>query len=605
MAFSRSPRLRRALPLLGTLLLAGIVALAVALAYRWSEGREFARLGDAAAHQLDLYAAVLDIELGKQADLPSLIDADGEIDALLAAPDGVSRRADVNRRLTRFVARSGALLATAVDAHGRVLASSDWYRPDSSLDHVVANEPCVGDALAGREARRFAPDPRSGAPEVCFARPLLRDGATLGAVVVRVSLEPIEATWIDSAFRPESEKPLVVDAQGVVIMSSVPAWKSQPLTALMTHDRALANGAELVQMRPSAADVRGAQVVHEQPLARFGWRLLILASAGPVFRDARDAAWSAGAAAVSIAVIALLLLQRRRVIAQKLAARAALQRANDELEAKVWLRTNELEVSNRELRREVQEREHAEQVLRQAQEELVQAGKLALLGQLSAGISHELGQPLTALRALAENGRVFIERGRPLQAGENFAAITGLAERMGRITSQLKSFARKAPADSRSLPLLEALGNAEQLLAARLRADGIALQVEVPEALAVQCDGHRLEQVLVNLMANAADAMRGSAHKRITVSAFDTGVRVVVRVADSGPGIPPGLDERLFEPFFTTKPPGEGLGLGLVISSHIVREFGGALRSVPSSSGAVFEFDLARGEPCLTDSALH
>lgn len=592
---SHPPRsLRRAGPLWVGVALAAMVALAALLAYMLSERREFARLGDAAAHQLELYAAVLDEELGKQADLPSLLDADGEIDALLQGPEDSARRSDVNRRLTRFVARSGALWASVVDKGGRVVASSDWFRPGTRIDHVVANEPCVGDALGGQEARRFAADPATGAPEVCFARPLQHDGATLGAVLVRISLEPIEATWVDSAFRAESEKPLVVDAQGIVIMSSVPAWKRQTLNALMVSERHLDNGSELVGMRPSAADVRGPQVVNERPLARFGWRLLILSDARDVWRDARTAAWSAGSVAGCLGLGVLLWMQRRRVLAHKLATRAALERANDELEAKVRQRTAELERSNRELRREVQEREHAEQVLRQAQEELVQAGKLALLGQLSAGISHELGQPLTALRALAENGRLLLERQRPDQAGENFRSIGGLAERMGRITSQLKSFARKAPASSRALPLADAVSNAQLLLASRLQGERISLTVELPAEMGVECDGHRLEQVLVNLMANAADAMRGTEDKRLSVAAFESGDRVVVRVSDSGPGIPPALSERLFEPFFTTKPPGEGLGLGLVISSHIVREFGGTLRSVPSSGGAVFEFDVAK-----------
>ncbi len=593
MNFKRLPLYRRAVPLFGGMALLAWVALATVLAYLWAERREFARLDDAASHQLELYAAVLDVELGRQTDLPGLIDADGEIDALLQAPDAPPMRAAVNRRLTRFVARSGALWASVVDARGRVIASSDWYRTGTRMDHIAANEPCVGEALGGLDARRFAPDPATGAPEVCFARPLQRGGTTLGAVVLRISLEPIEATWVDSVFRSDSEKPLVVDAQGVVIVSSVPAWKLQPLTALMAQERSLGPGAELVRMRPSAADVRGLQVVHERPLARFGWRLMIVSSASDVWRDARSVAWGAAAAAAALGLALMLVMQRRRVIAQKLATRAALQRANDELEQKVQLRTAELETSNRELRREVLERQHAEQVLRQAQEELVQAGKLALLGQLSAGISHELGQPLTALRALADNGRLLLERGRTEAAQANFASITDLAERMGRITSQLKSFARKAQPTSRALPLVEAITNARQLLAARLRADHVDVQVQVPDDLHVQCDGHRLEQVLVNLMANATDAMRDSPKRQITVQAEITDDRVVVRVIDSGPGIPPALSGRLFEPFFTTKPPGEGLGLGLVISSHIVREFGGALRSVPSPSGAVFEFDLA------------
>jgi two-component system C4-dicarboxylate transport sensor histidine kinase DctB len=393
--------------------------------------------------------------------------------------------------------------------------------------------------------------------------------------------------------RPDSEKPIVVDARGIVIMSSVPGWKQRPLESLAVRERTLDNGSELVRMRANVPHTSALQVVNVRPLPRFGWQLLILSSADHVQRDARTAAWSAAAVAAGLWLLAVLLLQRRRVIAQKLAARVALQRANDELEAKVRLRTAELEASNRELRREVAEREHAEQVLRRAQEDLVQAGKLALLGQLSAGISHELGQPLTALRALAENGRLLIERGRSEMAAQNFASITGLAERMGRITSQLKSFARKAPAESRALPLVEAIANAQQLIAPRLRSEHVDVQVRVPPTLQVLCDGHRLEQVLLNLMANAVDAMRGSEHKHLEISAEPASDRVQVRVADTGPGIPPALIERLFEPFFTTKPPGEGLGLGLVISSHIVREFGGALRALPSPAGAVFEFDVA------------
>jgi two-component system C4-dicarboxylate transport sensor histidine kinase DctB len=125
----------------------------------------------------------------------------------------------------------------------------------------------------------------------------------------------------------------------------------------------------------------------------------------------------------------------------------------------------------------------------------------------------------------------------------------------------------------------------------------------VPPALHALCDGYRLEQVLVNLMANAADAMRNSSEKTLTIDAEAAADRVRVRVIDSGPGIPRAVAEHLFEPFFTTKPPGEGLGLGLVISSHIVQEFGGVLRSLDVASGAVFEFDIALVDEPLTAGA--
>ena len=592
----RLKAIRRAASFLIGLSTLALVALSASVAYAWAEKRAFVRLDDGVAHQLDLYAAVLEQELGNQADLPGMLDQDDQTVTLIDSPDNPGLRSALNRRLTRFVARSGALSASVVDAQGRALASSNWYRSDAHGDRKSPPEPCIVEGLgSGQPVQRFSPNLDTGAPEVCFARPVRRNGSTVGVVIVRISLQPIEATWIDSAFRAESEKPLIVDSRGIVILSSVPAWKQQALSALTQVQGQAGSDVALVRVPALKAAGMEMQVVHERPLPRLGWRLMILTNAKDVWREARTAAWSAGAIAASLGLLLLLLLQRRRVAVQKVVARAALQRAHDELETKVLQRTAQLEASNASLRHEVVERQHAEQVLRQAQEELVQAGKLALLGQLSAGISHELGQPLTALRALAQNGCLLLERDRPLQARDNFKAILGLAERMGRITSQLKSVARKAPPEVRSLPIVEAIDNARQILAARFSAEGVALVTEIAPGLAVRCDTYRLEQVLVNLMANALDAMRATETRLLTIAAAASGDRAVVRVSDSGPGIPLELAEHLFEPFFTTKAPGEGLGLGLVISSQIVREFGGTLRAVPSTSGAVFEFDVARG----------
>jgi C4-dicarboxylate-specific signal transduction histidine kinase len=592
----RLKAIRRAAPFLIGLGTLALVALAASLAYAWAEKRAFMRLDDGVGHQLDLYAAVLEQELSNQADLPGLLDQDDQTIALIDSPENAGLRASLNRRLTRFVARSRALSTSIVDTQGRALASSNWYRSDMRGDRKAALEPCIVEGLgSGQPVQRFAPNLDTGAPEVCFARPVRRDGSTVGVVIVRISLQPIEATWIDSAFRAESEKPLVVDSHGIVIMSSVPAWKQQPLSALTQPRSQAGSDVELVRVPALKAAGMEMQVVHERPLPRLGWRLMILTSAKDVWRDARTAAWTAGAIAASLGLLLLLLLQRRRVAVQKVIARAALQRAHDELETKVLQRTAQLEASNASLRHEVMERQHAEQVLRQAQEELVQAGRLALLGQLSAGISHELGQPLTALRALAQNGCLLLERDRPLQARDNFKAILGLAERMGRITSQLKSVARKAPSEVRSLPIIGAIDSARQILAARLSSEAVGLVTEIPPGLAARCDTYRLEQVLVNLMANAMDAMRATETRVLTITAEAHDDRALVRVSDSGPGIPRELNEHLFEPFFTTKAPGEGLGLGLVISSQIVREFGGTLRAVPSTSGAVFEFDVALG----------
>ena len=255
-------------------------------------------------------------------------------------------------------------------------------------------------------------------------------------------------------------------------------------------------------------------------------------------------------------------------------------------------RTSELRQINQELMREITEREKAEAVLRTAQEELVQAGKMALLGQMAAGVAHEINQPLMAMRALADNARVLLQRDRSDAAAENLESIAALTQRMGRITAQLKSFARKAPAAYERTDLALCVRNALALLDNRIRAERVDVHADVPPLLA-EAESNRLEQVLVNLLANSLDAMKQqSGPKVVTVRALAGEGRVVLRLADNGPGVAAQAAQRLFEPFFSTKPQGEGLGLGLAISASIVRDFGGALRLAPSREGAAFEIDL-------------
>lgn len=597
------------------LALLGAAAGSAWLAFAWSERSGYARLDDAVGRQLDLHAAVLENELGKHAYLPGLLQADNDIDALLRSDGNEAMREAVSRKLTRFNAQAGSLATFVMDSFGVVRAASDWYHPGTYYGQDLSTRPNFSTALRGEPVRFFQPSADRGAPEYYFAQPLLRHDRLLGLVVVRISLDPMESTWVDSAVRGDGQKTLIVDERGVVILSSEPSWKFKILPRLTREELArltsldaysgrmiapldfaiegaLEHGAQLVRVRLQPGLKPTTYVLHERPIPTLGWRLLSLSDVSDVWRTARVAAWGAAAFTACVGLFLLYQVQRRRVIAQKLATRAALQRANDELELKVQQRTAELQASNRELQHEILERKHAEDVLRQAQEELVQAGKLALLGQMSASISHEIGQPLTAMRALSENARLLLERQQPGEVAENLAAISDLVERMGRITQQLKSFARKAPATASAVKLESAVANACMLLQARIRQEGVEMRLDVPAGLQALCDGYRLEQVLVNLVANAIDAVREQPRKRIAVSAWMQGDRVLMRVADSGPGIPAAQRARLFEPFFTTKPAAEGLGLGLAISANIVHEFGGALRAVEVPEGAAFEFDL-------------
>ncbi len=295
---------------------------------------------------------------------------------------------------------------------------------------------------------------------------------------------------------------------------------------------------------------------------------------------------SAVAAAVCLAFGALLFLatERRRTLAE----------ANARLEQRVAQRTEALETLNADLRREVADRAAAEERLRRAQAELVQAGKLSALGQMSAGISHELNQPLMAIRSFAENAEAFLERGEPDRARGNLVRISDLARRMGRIIRNLRAFARQESEPPKRVDLVAVIEAALEISAARARQAGVTIRwTPPPGPVPVRGGEVRLQQVLLNLIGNAMDAMADSAEKRVEIGLSTGGGRVTLTVRDTGPGI--AEPDRIFDPFYSTKQVGaaEGMGLGLSISYGLVQSFGGAIRgSNHPDGGAVFEVAL-------------
>ena len=213
---------------------------------------------------------------------------------------------------------------------------------------------------------------------------------------------------------------------------------------------------------------------------------------------------------------------------------------------------------------------------------------------MSAGVVHELNQPLAAMRTLSDNASVLLERGRLDDARGNLQRIAILTDRLGGLTRQLKVFAHKSSRPTQRVALKKVVHDALLVVDSRLRELGVAVTLDIePESLSCMADEARLEQVLVNLFGNAADAMSAAAERQLGVRAIQDGERMRVVIADSGSGIDPQVLPQLFEPFVTTKPAGKGLGLGLMICAHIVREFGGRLSARNlEPSGAEFVIDL-------------
>jgi len=609
------PRLR-SLPLLLLCLL--LVVLSGVSAYRIAQRLGIADLQATGLHRLDLYAASLEREISKYAFLPGTLSLEPEVLDLLAGTAGDSAAARVNGYLEKLNERAGTLSIYVMDTRGKVLATSNWRRPDSFLGEELSFRPYFREALESGNGRFFGIGTTRGEPGYYLASALTGDNGTLGVAVIKVSLEQLEKSWTTV------EAPvLVADENGVVILSAVPGWKFttlrplddstraafdhtqqynrralQPLGIKQIEDydhgarlvRIAANGPETVSVYP----VTGRFLEQSRTLPGTPWTLTVLSHLEQVDDLAQSRAALAAIAAACLCLLGVILNERRRHLRDRLAAREALQQAHDELERKVEERTADLSSANQQLQDEVGERIRAERTLRAAQDELVQAGKLAVIGQLSTGIAHELNQPLAALRTLSANAERFLERGDVDTTRTNLGRIADLVDRMGRITGQLRNFARKSSGQSAPVPLCHALDNALALLDARIRRAGAEIErscpVDEPVAL---CDANRLEQVLINLVGNALDAMADQARPRLELAWECAEGMVRLHVRDHGPGLSDEALAHLFEPFFTTKPAGDGLGLGLAISAGIIRDFGGSLHGANhTDGGAIFTLEL-------------
>lgn len=597
---------------LGLLALALVLA-GVAAAYRLGERAALRSVRAASAHRLDLYAASLQSELSRYEYLPPVLALNQDVIRLLRRPATPGLRDSINGYLETVARHSGASAVYVMDTSGLTLAASNWRQPASFVNMNFSYRPYFQDAVRGLAGRFYGIGTVSREPGYYFSW-AIRDGAELiGVAAVKVNLDKLDETWSHA-----SEKILVADGNGVVFLSSEPGWKFRTLGHLsaetqgrlqatrqyseagelqpvgLSEPRALPHGGQAVRLGHEPGGLLAPEyLVHDRKVPGTDWRLLVLSDLRPARSIAQTSATVTAFALAFLLVLALYVKQRRRIMMDRLASREALQRAHDELEVKVRARTEALSDANDALQGEIAERRRAEELLKATLDDLVQTGKMAVLGQMSAGITHELNQPLAALRTLSANTIVFLERGDQEQAESNLRTICHVTDHMGKITAQLKKFARKSGAQLDAVAIGPVVEDALSLLQQRMRNERVRLERDIADDLRAWCDGNRLEQVLVNLLANALDAVKGVPDRTVRITAAAHGDAVLLEVHDNGSGIAPEVLPHLFEPFFTTKDQGEGLGLGLAISAGIVRDFGGTLRPGRSTlGGAVFSIQL-------------
>ncbi|KUF11691.1 C4-dicarboxylate ABC transporter [Pseudoponticoccus marisrubri] len=477
--------------------------------------------------------------------------------------------------------KTGALTALYADRSGRVMAAATPARPRD-----LAGQPWFQRALDGALGVGHAVEPLFGRRAFYYATPSFdAAGQVQGVLVIYVDIYMVERDWRGSRpavfFTDAQSEVFVTNRSELLFWRRVPGGVAGPGGQLRPVRIREVAGFELWEQELSPY-VPGTALRLEQALPVIGMNGVALSDAAPAQRIAALQAAVVMALCIVFGSVLFLVTERRR----------ALARANVQLEGRVRDRTRDLETANAALRREVAERQEAETALRRAQEELVQAGKLSALGQMSAGISHELNQPLMAIRQFADNGAALLDKGRVPAAASNLVRISEMAARAARIIKNLRAFARNENEPMGRVDLCAVLRTAVELTESRLRSEQVALVLDLPPGPVLVRGGEvRLGQVFVNLINNAVDAMAGRPDKRLDIRVAPAGAaRVTVR--DTGPGI--ADPEKVFEPFYTTKQVGgEGMGLGLSISYGLVQSFGGRIHgaNVPGG-GAEFTVEL-------------
>ncbi|RMM53286.1 hypothetical protein ALQ77_05116 [Pseudomonas corrugata] len=597
-----------------------IIALMIGLGYLgfWiSEHYGIRSLAENGERQLELHARAVESEISKYTYLPSLLELESSVSQLLDDPTPEHRKT-VNEYLEGLNRRSRSRAIYIMDTTGRVMATSNWRDVDSYLGEDLSFRAYFQNAVRGQPGRFYGIGSTNGEPGYYLAHGLEQQGKIIGVAVVKVRLEAMEERW--QRARLEA---FVSDENGIIILSSDPARRLKsvrplsddtkerlarslqyywfPLNELIPLARErLSEGMEKLTFPANTEVAAEKQAIsylsQTRPLNDTPWNFTLLTP----LEDLRRQSINQGIlVAVAFALVAFLLIawnERRKVIATRLAAREALQEANSQLERRITERTTDLRASNDRLKSQIRERRQAEETLRRAQDELVQAGKLAAIGQMSTSIAHELNQPLAALRTLSGNTVRFLERGQLDTASANLKTINELIDRMGRITASLRSFARRGDDKGRA-SLGKAVEAALQLLAGRLESQGIQVHAGFDD-IQVQIDQTRLEQILVNLIGNALDAMQNRPEPRLWLEGQAQDGKYRLRVRDNGHGIDPETRKHLFEPFFTTKPGEQGLGLGLTLSASLAAAAGGHLDvEHPDGGGSTFVLSLPLVSP--------
>ncbi|MET2972029.1 sensor histidine kinase [Vibrio harveyi] len=557
----------------------------------WVWSHSYQSLLDKHQSQLERFSSHIQNKLDKYAHIPHLLSKDEPLVEALLNPENSAQLEITNRYLESVNGVIEAADTYLIDKWGTTIAASNWRKERSFVGRNFAFRPYFKQAITGQRSQYYALGSTSGKRGYYYSYPIVYAGGVIGVVVVKMDLSKIEDNWQ----QPNSVF-VASDPNGIVFMSSRNDWLFKSLQPLeeptaaevwasrqylnttidslgFVGDMSLAH-TEAKQGYPYN---KGTLVVSSLPLENLKLTIRVLSPKQSVI-------WfTMGYLLVLTLVFTVLFLvgqliyhrqQRHRQIER------IQQEANQKLEYQVMARTAELQA-------EIAQRIETEQTLRVTQDELVQAAKLAVLGQMSASISHELNNPLAAIRSFAENGKLFLHKEKYERTEDNLTRISALTDRMANISQQLRSFAKKTSGNELAQThLLPVIASAKELMKPAFKSARVTLNTKLIEQdVEVQINTIQLEQVLVNLLTNAIEATKGQENKQVHLSIEkDIQAELVwIYVDDNGTGLGEFTFSQLCEPFLTTKQ--NGLGLGLSISQQILAGMNGILSAQNREQG--------------------
>ena len=556
-----------------------MVAAAAVLAYVFQE-LDDDNVDRIAAERLTLYQQTIIGEYQKYRYLPYMIARDPRATAAIGLGQPVE---SANRFLEEMAENSGADLLYVMNSAGTTLAASNWQKPLSLVGRNYGFRPYFTSAMRGEEGQFFAIGLTTGRPGLFLARPTPVEGDPVGVAVVKVDTSELENAWAEGG-----ELVFATDADGVIFLSSQPEWRYRTLAELPSATRdAIASSQKYANepltpisdapvTGPNQLTIDGQAYRHNSTdVDLLGWKLHFLVPQAEAHKSLLPI-WVITLTLCLLYAVIVLGLRGQRL---RRAAAALRQESAD------------LKELNQRLVGEIKERRRVEHALLEAQRGLARSNRLAAVGEMSAAVVHELSQPLAALRMFVAGTRKFLEKGDTHTAAQNLQEIESLQMRMASLTQELKRFARPGESRIETADLRDSILAAEKIVRPRFEETGVALKIEMPDQpLIVETAPLRIEQILVNLLRNGADAAAAEDNGEVRLHILETWDTGVVRVLDNGPGIPMDLRDRVFDPFFSTKTSAEGMGLGLAISMRIAEDLGGDLAvSANVPRGAAFE----------------